>query len=1012
MSTTNKTLGSFAERGLRLINTLVFDAEYYAAEAGRDFESKRVAAAHFVQYGMKAGLSFHPLFDLGMFPVRVRDAYKSGDVEALLTYLRSPQSRTHLWSPLFDPSALNDSPSEGSVLLSRYRVGKERRLPAPPRLIGEPPLWLEARALMVAHARNAKQIELGKKPLRRYSWSESEEQAWLSSIGDAPVPTDRDNPVVSIVMPAWNRATVIAEAIDSVRRQTLKSWELIIVDDGSTDETREVVGSFAAVDRRIRLVSAEHLGVCAARNRGLEEARGDYLAFLDSDNTWRPEFLERMYAGLSIYGGPAAYSAVKMVGDKEEYTGQPITAEKLLVRNYVDLNVLVVETELLRDLGGFDLALRRWVDYDLVLRITETASIRYFPFIGCDYVDDHNEDRITRKESANWEFAVLGKNLQNRFVPDLVGGGQRSPMVSIIIRVTDSVDLAIRNIRHIQEAEGAEAVEIVLVDEVAGFRSSLRLRAALTGLSGLKYLKVPRRYTAAISYNVASEHADADLLLFLRESVELRDGAVVELTSKMTDGSTLGVQPLLTDAVGVVVSAGGVGHRNSLAVPLFKGLAVHDARRHSGRGLDELSPAAFCVRAEDFHRTGRFTHLFAGDAAVVDFLRRLKRGSQGEFIAASDALAVDHAADAFTEDPAFNDADAEWLSPPSRPARAIADHYRDIGLHVHTLTAPRRPTLQPASPVISRLVDAASTVDSLRWAIKIGADFSVGGDRWGDVPYAADLAESLRRLGQDVVVDRAGAFSRPSNHLDDVILTIRGLVPCEPQPGKVNVLWAISRPDLITQDELSGYDLVFGGSRIWCEFVAREWGIEARYLPQATNQRRFHPATGDSGIPSYELTFVGGPRKPIGRKVVADCIALGRTVSVWGPRWEQFIPAEMVADNFIDNDQLAALYGSSELVLNDHFEDMARWGFANNRLYDAVASGAKVISDEVDGIDEIFRGAVRTYSSLDDLEGILTDPGAFPDDAQMAAISEEIRHEHNFDRRAEVFVRAVAAARS
>ncbi|WDF32132.1 glycosyltransferase [Arthrobacter agilis] len=1007
MSNQKKSLAPIPARGQRLIDTQVFDAEYYAAESGRDFKSKREAAHHLVQFGMKAGLSFHPLFDLGMFPVHLRNAYKTGDVEAVLAYLRSPRSREHRWSYLFDPTVIEDPSLDGSLLLSRYRAGTQRELPVPAKFVGRLPAWLDARALIVSHARNAKQIELGKKPLRRTAWSDLEESVWLTSIAGVVEPSAAEGPVISIVMPAWNRALVIEQAIASVRQQTFAAWELIIVDDGSTDGTQDVVRGVVEVEPRVRLVEAEHLGVCAARNRGIDESHGKFLAFLDSDNTWRPDFLRNMYAGLERTRGLAAYSAVRMLNDGEEYTGQVVTAEKLLVRNYVDLNVLVADAALVRELGGFDASLRRWVDYDLVLRITETTTIEYFPFIGCDYVDDHDDNRITRRESANWEFAVLGKNLRNRFVPDVISSPQNAPAMSVIVRVTDSIELAIRNIRELLDRDSGEPVELIVVDEVAGFRSSLRLRAALAGFPDLKYLKLPRRYTPAISCNIAADHATAPLLMFLRESVELRAGTLDSVIARASDPAVLGVQPLLTDAAGIVTSAGGVGHPLTLAVPLFKGLNVADARRHSGAELDELATAAFCVRTEDFRAADGFRSLFAGDAALVDLLRRLNTDSTRTFETVGDALAVDHAADSFAEEPPLAVADADWLTPAVEPHRTLAQHFAELGLQVDDLVAPRSPRLQPAFPAVSPRRPAVDGPASLRWAVKIGADFSVGGDRWGDVPYAADLAEALAALGQEVVVDRAGAFSRPSNHLDDVVLVIRGLVRCEPQPGKTNVLWAISRPDLITREELLQFDLVFGGSQIWCDFVASEWGVDARYLPQATNPRRFHPTDRTGPDVHHDLTFVGGPRKPIGRKIVADCLSLGADVKVWGPRWEQFVPVERVADSYISNDDLAGLYSSSRIVLNDHFEDMARWGFANNRLYDAVASGARVISDDVDGIADIFRGAVRTYSSLEDLEQILADDQGFPDDTEMEAISQHIRDEHNFDARAATLLAAV-----
>jgi glycosyltransferase involved in cell wall biosynthesis len=960
---------------------------------------------------MRAGLSFHPLFDLGMFPAPVRDRYKTGDVEFLLAYLRSPESREHSWSWLFDPAGLEESGMEGSVLLSRYRPGKARALPVPARLPGSAPTWPAVRAVIIAHALTAKTYEVAKKPLRLPTWSEETEKEWLQSVNHVPMASNTSAPVVSIVMPAWNRETAIRDAIESVRQQSLKAWELIVVDDGSTDGTRDIVRAYALLDSRIRLVEADHLGVCAARNRGIEEARGEFLAFLDSDNTWRPDFLRNMHAGLIASGGKAGYSAVRMLNNRLEFTGQAITKDQLLVRNYVDLNVLVARTSFIRELGGFDNSLRRWVDYDLVLRITETTNIDYFPFIGCDYVDDDNDDRITRKESGNWEYAVLGKNVQGRFVPDSVPERVRVPSLSVIMRITDSIDLAIRNVRRIQETVDADLVELVVLDEVQGFRTSLRLRAALAGLPGLKYIKLPRRYTEAIAYNIGSIHADGANLLFAKEHVEVRAGALEKLLEQLHDPSVVAAQPLLTDPAGVVVSAGAAVHLNSLAVPLFRGLNIADAQRHDGRAIDELATAFFVVRTEAFERLGRFNTIFAGEAAVTDFLRRLGNSGAGEFVVEGAAVAVDHSADAYAEHPSLFAADVDWLSASKGPARPVEAHYRDIGLDVVAFTAPRNPRLQPAAPVVVRLTSGSEPAERLRWAIKIGAEFSVGGDRWGDVPYAADLAEALTARGQEVVVDRAAALARPTNHLDDVVVVIRGLHRCDPQPGKTNILWAISRPDLITKEELLGFDIIFGASRIWCEYVRNEWGIEAHYLPQATNPRRFHPTAGARDSTRYDLTFVGGPRKPIGRKIVADCIDLGQIVSVWGPRWEQFIPGEMVVADFIHNDELAALYNSSSIVLNDHFEDMANWGFANNRLYDAVASGARVVSDDVDGIDEIFKGAVRTYTSTQQLAEILADPSGFPDDSEMAAISQMIRDEHNFDKRAETLLEAARAHR-
>src|SRR5699024_435877 len=101
-------------------------------------------------------------------------------------------------------------------------------------------------------------------------------------------------PLVSVIIPSKDRATVLPTAVQSVLDQTYGRWELIVVDDGSRDQTPEVLAAFTG-DPRVRVVTHEtNRGVAAARNTGLEAATGAYIAYLDSDNTWEPDFLELM----------------------------------------------------------------------------------------------------------------------------------------------------------------------------------------------------------------------------------------------------------------------------------------------------------------------------------------------------------------------------------------------------------------------------------------------------------------------------------------------------------------------------------------------------------------------------------------------------------------------------------------------------------------------------------------------------------------------------------------------
>jgi GT2 family glycosyltransferase len=109
------------------------------------------------------------------------------------------------------------------------------------------------------------------------------------------VTTPENAPLVSVIMPVYNGMATLERAVRSVQAQTFADWELLVVDDCSTDGSREAVASWAAVDPRIRpLCSAENRGPGAARNLGLRSARGEFIAYLDGDDEYDPQYLEHV----------------------------------------------------------------------------------------------------------------------------------------------------------------------------------------------------------------------------------------------------------------------------------------------------------------------------------------------------------------------------------------------------------------------------------------------------------------------------------------------------------------------------------------------------------------------------------------------------------------------------------------------------------------------------------------------------------------------------------------------
>ena len=140
------------------------------------------------------------------------------------------------------------------------------------------------------------------------------------------------NELVSIIMPSYNTANYIEASIESVRHQTYENWELLIVDDCSTDNTDEVVRPFL-IDGRIHyLKNKQNSGAAISRNRALREAKGKWIAFLDSDDLWMPEKLEKQLAFMEQNGYHFSYTDYEEINMAGEETGVRVTGPKRITK--------------------------------------------------------------------------------------------------------------------------------------------------------------------------------------------------------------------------------------------------------------------------------------------------------------------------------------------------------------------------------------------------------------------------------------------------------------------------------------------------------------------------------------------------------------------------------------------------------------------------------------------------------------------------------------------------------
>ncbi len=201
---------------------------------------------------------------------------------------------------------------------------------------------------------------------------------------------------VSVIIPVWNRESCVCRAIESALAQSYKPSEIIVVDDGSTDSSIRIIRDRFASELRtgsIQLIETSHTGVSDARNCGLMKATGDLIAYLDSDNVWRTDYLLIM-AGLfsAVSEISTAYAALSHNdGNNNELSirATPYDRNQLLHRNYIDLNIFMHRRHVYLQNGGFDTNLKRLVDWDFILSCTRLYSPIFVPYVGVEYHLDH-----------------------------------------------------------------------------------------------------------------------------------------------------------------------------------------------------------------------------------------------------------------------------------------------------------------------------------------------------------------------------------------------------------------------------------------------------------------------------------------------------------------------------------------------------------------------------------------------------------------------------------------------
>ncbi len=235
-------------------------------------------------------------------------------------------------------------------------------------------------------------------------------------------------PKVSVVIPTYNYAQYIEEAVDSVLVQTHKDCEIIVVDDGSTDDTRVVVSQYAP---DVKYIYQKNQGLSAARNTGIRNSKGEYIAVLDSDDLWLSCKLEKqirlfeansrlglVYSDGLVFGEELAWDDLSFGGNMNFYRGRIF--DKLVLGNFIPCLSVVIKRSCFDKVGLFDISLDACADWDMWLRISSHYEVDYVDELLVKY-RKHRGSLGTRTEMVEENaLKVLEKIFLEKNVPSIL----------------------------------------------------------------------------------------------------------------------------------------------------------------------------------------------------------------------------------------------------------------------------------------------------------------------------------------------------------------------------------------------------------------------------------------------------------------------------------------------------------------------------------------------------------------------------------------------------------------
>jgi len=722
---------------------------------------------------------------------------------------------------------------------------------------------------------------------------------------------------VSVIIPTRNRRETVGRAVLSVLRQSHSCLEVIVVDDGGSDGTDELLSGLG--DKRIVYTKSAAKGVSAARNIGLDKATGDFVAFLDSDNTFCSDFLLCMLSFCEKNACDFAYASLRAYNPSGviRYRSTDYDDAALRLSNFIDMNIIMTRRNRFRDVK-FDETIRRCVDWDYILKLCAISKPVHVAIIGCNYFHGADQtDRITTGGPV-WDCYRVAQ--RHRL------GVEATVMarVGIVVPV-----FAAEFAEFFKELAGLlpdlpkDVKVIVVTNERLDSKDYNALIALLDSSYQPKPLLTSPDFAVMADFGIAMSGIDAAYWSVVDVRCGLGLRVPVELALAQSEPTVLCPQD--SDKLNYFLTRDG----DTGFLKLQYGCPSEDVKNWAPLLCSLLNVPKAMVRPFDFTFS---THL-----AMPIFVLRL-----------SDTTPVA----------------AKWAGAFAIEKSKIAE-IMEVMAHYHaSIEKPAYPVDQPFTAVY-KPYEAIERSGALyvvprvlvKHALPKIAVFTPSPNKeagWGDGFFAESLSDAFLQLGIDCQVVYRDDWGKVGRHFDHVVHIV-GIISPSLVKGASNAVWVISHPDRLNVEHVQLADVIFTASRKHAAMLNESAALETYFLPQCTAVTPTHssPFSEDEVRAMKEHALFLGDSKKVLRPPIDELIQNWDRLFLVGPNWARTHPlGARYVKGYVCNSRIGDLYGHFGSVLNQHWRDMAKGGFVSNRLYDIAAAGGRFITDHCEGIPD------------------------------------------------------------